>query len=30
MSFLKPDLILAFATLCTALSTLVWAFRRRR
>ena len=30
MLFIDPQLILAFATLCTALSSLIWAIRRRR
>jgi hypothetical protein len=30
MLLIDPQLVLALATLCTALSTLVWAIRRRR
>jgi hypothetical protein len=30
MQIFQPEMVLAIATLCTALSTLVWAFRRKR
>lgn len=28
--YLDAQMVLAIATLCTALSTLVWSFRRKR
>lgn len=28
--YLDPQMVLAIATLCTALSTLVWSFRRKK